>query len=70
MMCTSFIPYIYCTDLSKFLYSPIVVRIIVINVTTLCLIKEPFKEYYCHIYSCINYLEYLCICLIYLLYRF
>ena len=37
-----------CTDLSNLVYLPILVNII--NVITLCLIKEHFKEYYLLIY--------------------
>ena len=66
---TSFIPYPYCTDLSNLFYLPILVHVI-INVTTLCLIKEPFKEYYMLIYLFIYYLEYSFIYLMYLPYRF
>ena len=43
-----FISYIYFHDISNLIYLPILVHII--NVTTLCLIKEPFKEYYLLIY--------------------
>ena len=57
---TSFIPYTNCIGLSNLIYLPILVNII--NVIKLCLIKEPFKEYYLFIY----YLEYLFIYLIYL----
>ena len=43
---TSLIPYTYYynTDLSNLIYLPILIHIR--NLTTLCLIKEPFKEYY------------------------
>ena len=41
---TSFISYTYCTGLSNLTYLPILVYMI--NVITLCLIKEPFKENY------------------------
>ena len=61
---TSFIPYTYCTDSSNLICLPILVNII--NVITLCLFKERFKEYYLLIY----YLEYLFIYLIYLRYQF
>ena len=57
-----------CTDLSNVIYLPILVHII--NVTTLCLIKEPFKENYLLIYLFSYYLEYLFIYLSYLPYQF
>ena len=38
----------YYTDLSNLIYLLILVNII--NIITLCLIKEPFKEYYLLIY--------------------
>ena len=47
LLYTFFIPYTYCTDLSNLIYLPILVNII--NVITLCLIKEPFKE--CYLYT-------------------
>ena len=55
---TSFIPYTYCTDLSRLIYLPILVHII-INVTTSCLIKEPFMEYYLLIYLLFRVLIYI-----------
>ena len=54
---TSFIPYTYCTDLSNLIYLQILVNII--NVITLCLIKEPFKEYYLLIYLLFRVLIYI-----------
>ena len=51
---TSFIPYSYFADLSNLIYLPILVNII--NVITLCFIKEPFKEYYLLIYLLFIYI--------------
>ena len=45
---TSFIPYTYFQVLIYLIYLPKLVH--VSNVTTLCLIKEPFKEYCLLIY--------------------
>ena len=54
---TSFIPYTYCTDLSNLIYLPILVNIT--NVITLCLIKDPFKEYNLLIYLLFRVLIYI-----------
>ena len=44
MYCILLLFHTYCTDLSNLIYLLILVNII--KVITLCLIKEPFKEYY------------------------
>ena len=54
---TSFIPYADCTALSNLIYLPIFVNII--NVITLSIIKEPFKEHYLLIYLIISVLIYI-----------
>ena len=54
---TSFIPYTYCINLSKLIDLPILLNII--NVITLCLIKEPFKIYYLLIYLLFRVLIYI-----------
>ena len=60
-------PYTYCTDLYNVTYLPTLVNII--NVITLCLIKEPFKEYYCLLILYIYiYTLYIYIYIIYILY--
>ena len=46
-----------CTDISNLIYLSILVYII--NVTTLSLIKEPFKEYYLFIYLLFRVLIYI-----------
>ena len=57
MYCILFIRYTYFTDLPNLIYLPILVNII--NVITLCLIKEPFQEYYLLIYLIVRVLIYI-----------
>ena len=54
---TSFTPYTYCTDLSNLIYLPIFVNII--NVITLCLIKESLEKCYLFIYLLFRVLIYI-----------